>query len=240
MTTLANSFEGGTSGTTLTTGNTGGASGNAFDAINAGAGGATIAFDSTQAAHGTLSCKIATATPAGTPLAEWTTSMGTQATVWYRQYLYLTGNPGTAIRVYVARAGGSLAGAIGISTTGKIQLVNGSSGIPVTFTGAIPLNQWFRIEGYITGNASTGALNAALYSPQDSTIATETHTVTGQNTTGTLTQYWFGEQVSLTNVGPFWMDDLGISSTGPLGPVVTAHAPRGTSIVPSLIAAGAI
>lgn len=239
MTTLLNNFEGGTSGTTLTTLNTGGASGNAFDAINT-ASSPTLAFDNTRAAHGTLSCKVATGASAATPLAEWTTSMGTQVTVWFRQYLYLTGNPASAIRVYVARSGASLAGAIAISAAGKIQLVNAASGIAVTFTGAVPLNQWFRIEGLITGNASTGVLTAALYSQMDSTVVTETETASGQNTTGTLTQYWFGEQTSLANVGPFWMDDIAISSTGPLGPVVTAHAPRGTSIVPSLIAAGAI
>ena len=34
MTTLANTFEGGTNGVTLTAGNTGGASGNALDVIN--------------------------------------------------------------------------------------------------------------------------------------------------------------------------------------------------------------
>lgn len=240
MTTLTNTFEGGTNGTTLTTGNTGEASGSAFDAINAGAGGATIAFDSTHTAHGALSCKIATTTPAATPLAEWTTSMGSQATVWYRQYLYLTANPAAALRVYVARSGASLAGAIGISATGKLQLVTSTGSFAVTFTSSAPLNQWFRIEGFITGNASTGVLNASLYSSPDSTVATETETATGQNTTGVLSQYWFGEQISLTNAGPFWMDDIGISSTGPLGPIVTAHAPRGTSIVPSLIATGAI
>ena len=237
MTTLLNSFEGGTSGTTLTTANTGGASGSAFDTVNIGAS-ATLAFDNTHAAHQSLSCKVATGVTATNTLAEWTTSMGSQTTVWYRQYLYFTALPNPSLRPIAFRAGASLAAAIGISLTGKLQLINSGSSVVVTFTNVIPLNQWFRIEGFITGNASTGVISATLYSPQDSTIARETETATGQNTTGTLTQYWFGEQASAANAGPFWMDDLGISSTGPLGPVKTRAS--GTSIVPSLIAAGAL
>lgn len=227
-----NNFEGGTQGTTLSTSNTGGTSGNVFDAINTGTGGATLAFDNTHSAHGSFSCQIATTTPAATPLAIWTNNtFGTSNQVWYRQYLYLTGNPASPIRPVAFRSNGSLAAAIGISATGKLQLINTGNSVTTTFTNAIPLNQWFRIEGYVVGNASTGVINCSLYASEDSTAATETETSTGQNTNGVLSQYWFGEQVSLTNVPSFWMDDLGVSTYAPLGPVGSNGIVVGTTPV---------
>lgn len=238
MTVLLNSFEGGTSGTALTTGNTGGASGNAFDAISVGAA-ATLAFSNAQAAHGTLSCQVAIGGTSTTALAEWTTSMGTQATVWYRLYLYFTGNPSATVRPYAARSGASLAATVAVNTSGKLALLNAASSTQATFTNSIPLNKWFRIEGLITGNASAGVITCSLYDTPDSATADETRSVTAQNTTGLLSQYWFGEQASVTNVGPYWMDSAGISSTGPIGPVKNAVA-SGSSIVPSLIAMGAV
>ena len=50
MTTLTNSFEGGTSGTGITAGASGGASGNAFGSVTTGAG-ATVNWDNSQYAH---------------------------------------------------------------------------------------------------------------------------------------------------------------------------------------------
>ena len=237
----SNNFEGGTQGTTLTTANTGGASGNAFDNINS-TNSPTIAFDNTHVANGALACKLATTT-ATTPLAEWTSNtLGTQTQVWYRQYLYLTGIPASAIRTIALRSNGALAAAIGISLTGKLQLINSASGVATTLTHAIPLNAWFRIEGYIVGDPAAGVISCSMYAaPYNSTSPVETKTATSQNTGGVLNQYWFGEQVSIANLPSFWMDDIGISNFAALGPSAAVKASgSGTSIVPSLIAAGAI
>ena len=57
MTTLTNSFEGGTNGTGITAANSGGASGNAFDNV-LGQFGGTVTYSSTVAAHGSLSAKV--------------------------------------------------------------------------------------------------------------------------------------------------------------------------------------
>ena len=235
MTTLTNNFQGAASGTALTTGNSA-AGGNAFDNIFIGTN-ATLAYDSTRAAHGTQSCKVATGATSTTSLAEWTTSMGTQATVWYRMYCYLAGTPTPAFRAYTARSGASHAGSVIFSGTQITLSVGTGFTTAVTFTAQPPLNKWFRFEGLVTGNASTGVISGSLYTAADSPVPAETHTVSGQNTTGTLTQYWFGQGNSASSSGPFWLDDVGISSAGPLGPVIVQ---RGASIVPSLIAAGAI
>jgi hypothetical protein len=216
-----NNFEEGTSGTTLTTGNTDGVSSQGFDTIFIGTG-ATLAFDSTHAAHGGLSMKVAIGSTATEAEAEWSTTIGTQTTVYFRCYLYLTSNPSGVIRFFSAYSSATFAGFVGISTSGHVILGDSTFAIKLTFTGTVPLNQWFRIEGFITGNASTGSVTASQYNLMDSTTADETKTVAGLNTIGSLTTYIFGQNNNVATVGPFWMDDIGVSSSGLIGPATAS------------------
>jgi len=80
MTTLVNSFEGGTNGVTVSAANSGGGSGNAFDSVTIGTG-ASIIYDTTQT-QGALAAKVATGASVSTVFATWSTAMGTQTTVW--------------------------------------------------------------------------------------------------------------------------------------------------------------
>ncbi len=236
MTILLNNFQGGTSGNALTAGTSGGASGNAFDTVAIGTN-ATLAYDSTHAAHGTQSCKVATGATSTTSVAEWTTSMGTQATIYFRAYSYLAAPATPQFRLFQARDGASQCGSVLISGT-TIQASYGASFTSeAPFTTAVPVGQWFRVEGYVTGDPAAGVVSISLYTTTDSPAATETHTYTSLNTVGPATQYWFGQSNTSSSSGPFWIDDIGISNTGYLGPLVVQ---RGASIVPSLIAAGAI
>jgi len=225
VTALSNSFEGVTpSGTTVTTGNSGGASGNAFDGVTIGTG-ATVASDSAHAAHGSLGCQIATGATSAQAFCGWTTSMGTQAQTWFRMYLYLTANPAASIVVFRAVSGGSQAGGMRITTAGKIAMINGAGTNIVTTVTAIPLNAWFRAEGFIIGSATAGQLEAKLFLTPDAAAADETVTSTAaQNTTGSMDTYEFGVGTSTANAGPFWEDDLGLSNTGYMGPSVVALA----------------
>jgi hypothetical protein len=237
MTTLTNSFEGGTSGTTITAANSGGASGNAFDSVSIGTSGSLV-FDNARAAHGLLSAKAATGGTADEVLMEWTTSLGTQATVYYRAYLYLTSNS-AAVQPVEVRAGGSSAASIAISTSGNLRLVNGAFAVVMTFSGMVPLGQWFRLEGLFTGDPSNGVISCSQFNSMDSVTPTESHTLTGQDTTGSLTQTWFGQTSSVANTPAFWLDDVGVSSSGPLGPW-TPPGGAGCNIVAPLVASGAI
>lgn len=237
MTTLLNGFEGGTSGTTISAANSGGASGNPFDTVTIQAT-CTAAYDATHAAHGSLSAKFATGATTGTSLAEWTTSEGTQTTIYYRLYAYFTAGASPDARIFAARSGASHAASFLVhGTTLEISYTAGFTS--QNFATPLPVNTWFRIAGYVIGDPSAGAISASLYLPMDSPTPLETKTVTGVNTVGALTQYWFGQSNNSASSGPFWLDDVGISSTGPLGPSGAASR-RSTSIVPSLIAAGAI
>jgi hypothetical protein len=222
MTSLANSFEGGTNGTTITAGNSGGTSGNAFDTTSTGAG-ATTAFDNTHAAHGSLSCEIAT-TSSATSNVQWAASMGTQAQVWFRLYLYFTANPAAAIRVFSVN-NGTVAAFLRITTTGQLVMVNGNGTVAITTsTATIPLNQWFRVEGFVLASLSVGQTELKLYSTADSVTPTETDTSAANNNLGvsTLTNYLFGITSATPSVVAYWQDNLGLSSTGYLGPALHA------------------
>ena len=223
---LTNTFEGGTNGTTISTGNSGGLSGNAFDVVNVPASG-TVAFSNAEAAHGSLSGELATTT-AGSPYVAWSNSMGTQNQVWFREYLYFTANPGSAQRVFEPNSGGTAGGGVMVGTSGKLLTVDSSGTTETTSTNSIPLNAWFRIEGYVIGSATAGQVQVALFDSPDSTVSTEVNTTAGNlNTGGPLTVYRFGhgDGSTIANLGPFWMDNIGLSNAGYLGPSINPFPP---------------
>jgi len=103
-----------------------------------------------------------------------------------------------------------------------------------TFTGTVPLNAWFRIEGFVTGNASTGQVELKQFNDPASATATETQTSAASvNTGGTMDTYEFGMPVTPSaNNGPFWMDNIGLSSTGYLGPATVTSPGVMPAIIP--------
>lgn len=217
MTTLYNNFEGGTSTTTVSTGNSGGVSGNAFDSVSVGAT-ASLQFSSAQAAHGTLSMLVQNGASSSSAHADWTTSMGTQATIYWRAYCYMPGSAGSAWRMIQAETTGSHVGSVFISGT-TIHLSYGSGFTSAgTLTTPVPTGQWFRLEGYFTGDSSAGAVSASLYTVTDSVTPAETKTFTGLNTGSPMNQYQFGQLANASSLGPFYLDDIAVSSTGPIGP----------------------
>lgn len=224
MTTLTNSFEGGTSGTTVTTGNSGGASGNAFNAVTVGTG-ATVAFDNAHAAHGLLSLKVATGASTAQAFTSWTTSLGTQVQVWFRLYLFVTASPAVNTRLWAAFQGATTCGAIRLNTNRTVTFTN-AAGAAITgmvSASVLPTNTWVRLEGFLTGSNTTGQVELKYFATADSPTATETLTSAAtQALTGNPNTYDFGFSASAAaNIGPYWLDDIGMSSTGYIGPVVT-------------------
>ena len=157
-----------------------------------------------------------------------------------------------------------------LTAGGLLQIQNPAFSPLVATTSAIPLNQWFRVEGYVLAGAGTGQVALKLFDSNNSSVPTEFHTSAAAQTLGTNVNIaLIGLSTSTASFGPFWMGNLGISTTGYLGPRNRGgggggggggpfwmdrhrpvhhrlHRPRephggsGTSIVPSLIAAGAI
>ena len=124
-----------------------------------------------------------------------------------------------------------------LNTSGKLVVTYSSSGTTfVTFTTSVSLNAWFRVEGFVVASATTGQVSASLYNTANSTTATETHTSAANLDTapGNPASYNFGIFSSAASIGPFWMDDIALSSTGPVGPY--GGKTRTRASLPSIIA----
>lgn len=223
MTVLVNNFEEGTSGTTISTGNSGGSGSNAFDGVSIGTS-CTLTFDNTHAAHGSLALKVALGATAASDYVLWSTSLGSVTQAWFRQYLYFTATPSTFPYVMgFQESGGTTVAAMSVNGSGNLVFDDSTFTAQITTTAAIPLNQWFRIEGFVVGSATVGQLSLSLYDTMDSTSATETHTTGATlNTAGQVGQVSFGQLFSQGTSTTWWVDDVGVSTTGLLGPVTPA------------------
>jgi hypothetical protein len=218
-----NNAEGGSNGTQVTTANSGGASGTAFDSMGTGTA-ATLTFDNTHVAHKALAYKVLAGSPAANTFATWTTALtgSTVTEAWFRVYLYFTANPGSTLRVVGLRSGSTTRANIAINTSGKVLLLNAAGSIIKTSTASIPLNQWFRLEGFVIGDASVGQIECKMFfTAMDQDTPDETQSTTAlQNTGGTINRIDYGNPSSVASF-TFWMDDLAVSSAGYIGPVVT-------------------
>lgn len=220
---VTNNAEGGSNGTAVTTANSGGASGTAFDSLGSGTGSA-ITFDNAHAAHKSLSYKIVTGTSTVNSFVTWSTSLtGASATqVWFRAYIYLTARAAGSVRVIGLRSGSTTRANIALDTTGHVLLLNAAGSILNTSGATVPLNQWFRLEGYVIGDASVGQIQCKIFTTaMDSTTPDATQTTAATiNTGGTINRIDFGNPSSQPNV-TMWFDDLAASLTGYIGPVTT-------------------
>jgi len=235
MTLLRNNFSGLTNGTTLTTGNTGGVSGHAFDAISIPSGG-TLAADNTHPSNGKVALKVATTTTAGAVSAQWlNASLGSSQTLLYFSVSFLKTAAATpACRPITFRTSGGTHVASVLFSANSLSFSCGSGFVGAgNFTTVIPSNQYVRVEGHI--DTSAGTIYAELYLSQYGTTPDETHTFTGLTTGGPIDRVDVGNGNSATSDGPFWIGDVGVSTTGPLGPAVvsgtTAIALKKMSVV---------
>jgi hypothetical protein len=222
VTTLTNSFEGGTSGTTVTAANSGGSSGNAFDSGAPGTG-CTLAYDNAHPAHGGLSMQVAVGGTSAQASMTWAASLPAYTQIWFRAYVYLTALPTTVTRVILTAPAAGQCAYVQIGTTGKVTMLDSTGAQMAQLSQAVPTGASFRIEGWVTTSATAGQGSISRYDSMDSVTATQTATsgtTFNTNTGGTLVR--FGQAASQTNVGPYWLDDVGASTDGPLGPVASA------------------
>lgn len=223
MTKLINSAEGGTSGTTVTTGNSGSSSGNAFDALTIGTS-ATLTFDSTHAAHGGLAYKFTTPVSDTNSIVEWTTSLtgSSLSQVWFRAYCYITAHTGT-LKLVEVLSSTTVRASIALNSSGKVLTQNAAGTTLTTSTTTVPLNQWFRLEGFFIGSATVGQVEVKIFTTSaDEVTPDETNTSTAvQNTGGTINRIQFGNPTTVASY-TIWMDELGASDTAYIGPVKTS------------------
>lgn len=220
---ITNSFSG-TSGATVTPANSAGTGNTAFDVVNVGSG-CTVAYDTTVggAAGGTTALKLAIGATAAAADVEWTTAFGTQSTVYGRFYIQVTANPAASVRVFTAATpgGAALCAAIYLMTDGTLLLANSAVGTAAQTVGTVNLGSWTRVEFKLTLSATTGQGTVSLFKSPDSATATETVSSTAtQNLTGAASLFSFGTGFDTkASIGPYWLDEVGLSSLAYLGPV---------------------
>ena len=217
---LTNNFDGGSNTTTISTGNSGGTSGHAFDQVSIG-GTDTLTFSNTTYASGSLSAKVANGTAGNTNVAIWLqNSIGSQPAIWFRLCMFWSANPGSTCQIFrLLGASGTTCGGIGINFTGTLFMVNSVLTTELTSANVIPLNQWFRVEGYVyTSQNGKGTLSFSLFATPEAQVPFETQTATGQSTGPAVGNARFGFPGNTTSV-TYYLDSIGLSNTGYLGPV---------------------
>ena len=215
-----NTASGGTSGVTVTTANSGGTSGTAFNAVTIGTG-ATLAFDSSHAAHiPAMSYKLATPGTAAAVYAQWTAPGAMPPQVWFRLYLYYTTFPMSNYRLLSFLQGGTYCGYLQAQSTGHLAWVAPAGATMVnTSPTTIPLNQWFRAEGYLLGDPAAGQAELRLFTVADGILPSGIWTSAATfATTGFANTFNIGDAATRAFTGPYWMDDLGVSSAAYMGP----------------------
>jgi hypothetical protein len=223
---LVESFAGGSNGTTVPAAVTPGyqslgtADGMLFDTVSIGSGQA-MTYNNTVVSGLTL-CWIVT-TSNNACYGMWQSSgllVNAATQQWFRLFLYWPSNPSGTEQVFTMLVSGARAADVVINTNGTISVRNTSGSVIVTTTNTIPLNTLFRIEGYITSNASTGQVELKLFSSAWSSTATETQTSgANQNTLGgVMNQVRFGA-ASFAQSGLTWGQwGCAVSVTGYIGP----------------------
>lgn len=194
-----------------------------FNSITANGSSAPI-YDTAHVYSGqTVSMKVITDT--GVPCyVEWISAVGSQITLYHRQYFYFTANPGTVLGLVDFRNGSQTCASVSMTATGKLRLNNASGSQIAVSTASISLNQLVRIELDAVAGA-TGTLTARLYNTADAAEGSPTETITGSNTAGpaTFTKCRLGPQTGVAAY-TYWTTNLGLSANGQLGPYV---APTG-------------
>jgi hypothetical protein len=237
MAELTADFEAGTNGNNVLTTDAGSAT--AWDAVTIvqiTEAPPTITYDTAHVAHGSLATKIVLPSANDNIILEWSTALGTVTDHYGRLYLYLTAYPVSAIGGLVYAGQGATRGVrIDINSSGQLRgYDNPAAAAFPTFTNAVALNQWIRIEWHFVHSATVGQAEVKLFNTAESTTPTETQTGTNKNTLANATSLRFGTPES----GPggaytFWVDDIVGNAAAYPGPV--GGGGGGPDFVPQII-----
>lgn len=218
-----NDSEGGTFGATVTGSNSGPTTSSPyntpFTTVTIG-GGDTLIYDTAQAAHGSLSLFPIYGAATNPCYVTWSSPYAGSPTQWFRMYLYLTANPNTAALVIAEAltAASTSAGKLKLNTNGTLSMDAGAGSNVITTANALPLNQWVRIEGYVTGDAAIGQVGMSVYAAMDSGTALEViDSAAALNTIDAPASWRFGLVSGGNAFYNYHLDDVAISASGPIG-----------------------
>jgi hypothetical protein len=240
MPTLFNNFEGGPDGTTVTTGNSNqSGTQSPFDIARVGGTGVLLQYASSDLAalsRPTAEYVLKTASGAGTattfPTVAWTSSMGTQAEIWTRFYVYLTStatNTNNDLGLFstytVANAAHGVSVALSTSgaNKGQFYLYNHNTATTYTQAGLVATaNTWYRIECHFLLGTSAGIADLQVFMGVnvDGDVPNVSQSVVSQNF-GTTTANIFSlaeDVIYQTNQPNTYFSNWELNTTGYPGP----------------------
>jgi hypothetical protein len=230
MTVVRNNFDGGPHGTTLTAVNSGQVPGNtAFNAVSTVSGATVLAFhDAALLGRGTAEFVLKTST--GVTAADnggmWTTAMGSQTQIWWRQYIQLTMLPTTNgmvndMVIFECDNGSVYTGIVTIDKDdGTLWVVDADpSTLQANTTTALPLNEWVRLEMRIQFSATVGNWDLQVFLNPESDTPTETLSRTGWDlNAASANSYMFGSGFAKAKKPLTYFSGIELNNTGWPGP----------------------
>jgi hypothetical protein len=230
MTTLRNNFDGGPDATALSAANSGQVPGNdAFQVVSPSSPGSGVYVHYKDAA--TLDrptaeyvLKIKTDAVATDNAAIWSTSMGTQTQVWWREYIYFVSDLSLMsgdMTIFESDNGAVYTGFCNITfgASPKVQASNGPSTSSVTSTNTVPIGAWMRLEGWYKYSTSVGEVQVDLYFDADSDTPDETISATGWNMgAANANSFAFGSAFSDAYKPETYFSGLELNNVGWPGP----------------------
>jgi hypothetical protein len=194
-------------------------SGSPWDAV---VGTPTITYDNAHA-YGRMAYKVAGG--ASAQQLVWTSaSVGTAAELWGRFYLWSSAAPSATTGILRFTVGGSQAARLRYEAAGTLSIADGGNSPEVTTANPIPTGQWIRVEWHIQFIATGATVELRTYNNADSTVATETLSVTAAGVGVNCDRIEVGSFNAVTWTG--WLDNLQVNATGFPGPVPPAPAVR--------------
>lgn len=200
MTTLRNTFEGGTDGVTVTTGNSGGGSGDAFTDFTDTAGG-TFVYSAAGAIYGSLCCAFSLGATSGSMRRGWAVNAGATSASQY-------------IRIYLDPADftGAVSPVRGMDTTGATQrwrfqldaatrliTFRDSTNATIWTSTALTAGVKYRIEARVAGSA-TGTGRFKIFSGDKDNPLQDSGELSSINFGGVIQKIFFGQCAAATSV----------------------------------------
>lgn len=218
VTTLRNTFEGGTDGVTITTGNSGGASGDAFTDFTDTAGG-TFVYSATGAIYGSLCASFSLGATSGSMRRGWAVNAGaTSASQYIRLYLDpadFTGAVSPVRGMDVTSA--TQRWRFQLDGTTRIITFRDSTNVTIWTSTALTAGVKYRIEARVEGSATGGARFKIFVGDKDNPVQ-DSGELSSINFGGAIQRIYFGQCAAATNVAGK-MDAIGWSDTTWLGAV---------------------
>ncbi|MBM0203502.1 alkaline phosphatase D family protein [Micromonospora sp. STR1s_5] len=231
MPTLINTFETGlANGAALTAANSGtGVAGAPLDAVATGTG-TSLVFSTAHPAHGGLSALATIGASAGQPAyVEWSTSLlpgGAFTALMYTRIGIWTDAPPTSQDFAIIRGlfGANQRWRVSYTNAGKIAIF-GNGAVVATSTLTLAASTHYRVEASAAASAvqANCSMTVRIYAG-DSTTPLETLEASNFVMGGPIDRVRFGVSAAVGSVAAtrLWLDDIGASTDGWLGPAVAA------------------